>query len=46
MHIFERQQGGPHEYFAYYALSRRNADQGDMAPLERASFFPFDPLRG
>ncbi|ARO31115.1 hypothetical protein NXC14_CH03208 [Rhizobium sp. NXC14] len=38
MHIFERQQGGPHEYFAHYALSRRDADQGDMAPLERASF--------
>jgi hypothetical protein len=26
---------GRHEYFAHYALSRRDADQGDMAPLAR-----------
>ncbi|KKZ86343.1 hypothetical protein RPHASCH2410_CH17775 [Rhizobium phaseoli Ch24-10] len=28
---------GRHEYLAHCALSRRDADQGDMAPLVRIS---------
>jgi hypothetical protein len=38
VHIFKRQQGGRHEYFAAHAPSGRHPTAGDGAFLTRKSF--------